>query len=68
VEPNGPRHVSLPEVVDIRLFGRLRLLEPLVAWLLRRRATADLRITLASGDLDAVSHKEVISRVGRALG
>jgi hypothetical protein len=43
VEPNGPKHVSLPEVVDIRLLGPLRPLEPLVAWLPLRRAASDLQ-------------------------
>jgi hypothetical protein len=61
-------HVSLTEVVDTRLLGPLRPLEPQVAWPLQRRAACDLRTTLASGDLEAVSHKEAITRVGRALG
>jgi hypothetical protein len=39
--PAGRR--PLPEVVDIRLVGPLRPLGPLVAWLLQRRAAADLR-------------------------
>ena len=43
MEPNGPDHVWLPEVVDIRLLGPLRPLEPLVPWLPQRRAAFDLQ-------------------------
>jgi hypothetical protein len=32
-----------PEVLQVRLLGLLQPLEPLVAWLLHRQATADLR-------------------------
>jgi hypothetical protein len=55
-----PKHVSPTEVVDTRLLGPL---QPLVAWPLLRQAASDPRTTLASGDLEAVSHNEVISRV-----
>jgi hypothetical protein len=42
VEPTGPGSCRFTEVVEGRLLGPSRPLEPLVAWLLRRRATADL--------------------------
>jgi Polyketide cyclase / dehydrase and lipid transport len=40
---DGPGGARFTEVVDIRLVGPLRPLGPLVAWLLQRRAAADLR-------------------------
>jgi uncharacterized membrane protein len=43
VEPTGQRTCRFTEVVEVRLLGLLRPLGPLVAWLLRRQATADLR-------------------------
>ena len=43
VEPTGPASCWFTEVVEGRLLGPSRLLEPLVAWLLQRQATADLR-------------------------
>ena len=43
VEPTGQGTCRFTEVVEVRLLGLLRLLEPLVAWLLHRQATADLR-------------------------
>jgi uncharacterized membrane protein len=43
VEPTGPASCRVTEVVEGRLLGLLRPLEPLVAWLLQRQATADLR-------------------------
>jgi uncharacterized membrane protein len=42
VEPTGSGSCRFTEVVEGRLLGPLRPLGPLVAWLLRRRATADL--------------------------
>ena len=43
VEPTGQGSCRFTEVVEGRLLGLLRPLEPLVAWLLHRQATADLR-------------------------
>jgi hypothetical protein len=43
VEPPGPGTCRFTEVVQVRLLGLLRPLEPLVARLLQRQATADLR-------------------------
>jgi hypothetical protein len=43
VEPTGPASSRFTEVVEGRLLGPLRPLEPLVTWLLRRQATGDLR-------------------------
>lgn len=43
VEPTGPATSRFTEVVEGQLLGLLRPLEPLVAWLLRRQANADLR-------------------------
>jgi uncharacterized membrane protein len=43
VEPTGQGSCRFTEVVEIRLLGLLRPLEPLVARLLQRQATADLR-------------------------
>jgi hypothetical protein len=43
VEPTGPASCWFTEVVEGRLLGLARPLEPLVAWLLQRQATADLR-------------------------
>jgi uncharacterized membrane protein len=43
VEPTGPGTCRFTEVVEVRLLGLLRPLEPLVARLLQRQATADLR-------------------------
>jgi hypothetical protein len=43
VEPTGQGTCRFTEVVEVRLLGLLRPLEPLVAWLLHRQATADLR-------------------------
>jgi hypothetical protein len=43
VEPTGQGSCRFTEVVEVRLLGLLRPLEPLVAWLLYRQATADLR-------------------------
>jgi hypothetical protein len=42
VEPTGPGSCRFTEVVEGRLLGPLRPLEPLVAWLLRWEATGDL--------------------------
>ena len=42
MEPTGPASCRFNEVVEGRLLGPLQPLGPLVAWLLRRRATADL--------------------------
>jgi uncharacterized protein YndB with AHSA1/START domain len=42
VEPSGPASCRFTEVVEGRLLGPSRVLEPLVAWLLQRQATADL--------------------------
>src|SRR5215207_6937861 len=42
VEPTGPGSCRFTEVVEVDLLGLLRSLEPLVAWLLHRQATADL--------------------------
>ena len=43
VEPTGPATCRFTEVVEVHLLGLLRPLEPLVARLLQRQATADLR-------------------------
>jgi hypothetical protein len=43
VEPTGQGSCRFTEVVEGRLLGLLRPLEPLVARLLQRQATADLR-------------------------
>ena len=43
VEPTGQHTCRFTEVVEGRLLGLLRPLGPLVAWLLRRQATADMR-------------------------
>jgi hypothetical protein len=43
VEPTGQGTCRFTEVVGVRLLGLLRPLAPLVAWLLQRQATADLR-------------------------
>jgi uncharacterized membrane protein len=43
VEPTGPASSRFTEVVEGRLLGPSRPLGPLVAWLLQRQATADLR-------------------------
>jgi uncharacterized membrane protein len=43
VEPTGPGSCRFTEVAEVRLLGLLRPLEPLVARLLQRQATADLR-------------------------
>jgi|SRR4029453_8841352 hypothetical protein len=43
VEPTGQGSCRFTEVVEVRLLGLLRPLTPLVAWLLHRQATADLR-------------------------
>jgi uncharacterized membrane protein len=43
VEPTDPGSCRFTEVVEVGLLGLLRPLEPLVAWLLHRQATADLR-------------------------
>jgi uncharacterized membrane protein len=43
VEPTGPASSCFTEVVQGRLLGLSRPLGPLVAWLLQRQATADLR-------------------------
>jgi hypothetical protein len=43
VEPTGLGTCRFTEVVEVRLLGLLRPLEPLVARLLQRQATADLR-------------------------
>jgi uncharacterized membrane protein len=42
VEATGPGSCRFTEVVEGRLLGPSRPLEPLVAWLLQRQATADL--------------------------
>lgn len=42
VEPSGPASCRFTEVVEGRLLGPSRPLEPLVAWLLQRQATTDL--------------------------
>jgi uncharacterized membrane protein len=42
VEPTSPASCRFTEVVEGRLLGPSRPLEPLVAWLLRRQATADM--------------------------
>jgi hypothetical protein len=43
VEPTGQRTCRFTEVVEGRLVGLSRPLEPLVAWLLQRQTSADLR-------------------------
>ena len=43
VEPTGQGSCRFTEVVEVRLLGLLRPLDPLVAWLLHQQATADLR-------------------------
>jgi hypothetical protein len=43
VEPTGQRSCRFTKVVEGRLLGLLRPLEPLVVWLLRPQTTADLR-------------------------
>jgi uncharacterized membrane protein len=43
VEPTGPASARFTEVVEGSLLGLSRPLGPLVAWLLQRQATADLR-------------------------
>jgi hypothetical protein len=43
VEPTGLGTCRFTEVLEGRLLGLLQPLEPLVAWLLHRQATADLR-------------------------
>jgi hypothetical protein len=43
VEPTGLGTCRFTEVLEVRLLGLLRPLQPLVAWLLQRQATADLR-------------------------
>jgi hypothetical protein len=43
VEPTSQGTCRFTEVVEVRLLGLLRPLAPLVAWLLQRQATADLR-------------------------
>jgi hypothetical protein len=42
VEPTGLGTCRFTEVVEVRLLGLSRPLEPLVAWLFHRQATADL--------------------------
>jgi len=42
VESSGPASCRFTEVVEGRLLGPSRVLEPLVAWLLQRQATTDL--------------------------
>jgi hypothetical protein len=42
VEPTGLASCRFTEVVEGRLLGPSRVLEPVVAWLLRRQATTDL--------------------------
>ena len=42
MEPTSPASYRFTEVVEGRLLGPSRPLEPLVAWLLQRQATADL--------------------------
>jgi hypothetical protein len=44
VEPTGPTNSRFTEVVEGHLLGPLRPLEPLVARLLRRQATAGMRL------------------------
>jgi hypothetical protein len=41
-EADRPASCQFTEVVEGRLLGPSRLLEPVVAWLLQRQATADL--------------------------
>jgi uncharacterized membrane protein len=43
VEPTGPGTARFAEAVEGRLLVPLQPLEPLVAWLLQRQTTADLR-------------------------
>ena len=43
VEPTGPASSRFTEVVEGGLVGLSRPLGPLVAWLLQRQATTDLR-------------------------
>jgi hypothetical protein len=43
VKPSGQRTCRFSEVVEGRLLGGLRPLEPLVAWLLGRQSRADLQ-------------------------
>jgi Polyketide cyclase / dehydrase and lipid transport len=43
VEPTGPASSRFTEVVEGRLLGLSRPLGPLMAWLLQRQATTDLR-------------------------
>jgi hypothetical protein len=43
VEPTGPTSCRFTEVVEGGLLGLSRPLGPLVAWLLQRQATTDLR-------------------------
>jgi uncharacterized membrane protein len=42
VEPSGPASCRFTEVVEGRLLGPSRVLEPVVAWLLQQQTTADL--------------------------
>jgi hypothetical protein len=42
VAPTGPGSCRFTEVVEGRLLGPSRVLEPLVAWLLQRQTTSDL--------------------------
>jgi hypothetical protein len=42
VEPSGPPRCRFTEVVEGRLLGPSRVLEPVVAWLLQRQACGDL--------------------------
>jgi uncharacterized membrane protein len=42
VEPSGPASYRFTEVVEGRLLGPSRVLEPVVAWLLQQQTTADL--------------------------
>jgi uncharacterized membrane protein len=43
VEPTGPASCRFTKVVEGHLLGPSRVLEPLVAWLLQRQTSADLR-------------------------
>jgi hypothetical protein len=43
VEPTGSASCRFTEVLEGRLLGLVRSLEPMIAWLLQRQATADMR-------------------------
>jgi uncharacterized membrane protein len=58
IEPTGPVSSRFTEVVEGRLLGPSRLLEPVVAWLLQRQARGDL------GRLKHLLETSTVSGVG----